>query len=141
MEGVAEVSVVQDYVNREEKAIEVIYYFPIEEGAAVTKVEAEVEGRKVVGKVKEKEKARQEYQQATSRGHTAVMVEEVKADILEMKVGRLAAGAGCRVNLTSIVEFDAEPLFQINMLATTSCFPLRRNNHLAVKQSKFHFII
>ena len=108
MEGVAEVSVVQDYVNREEKAIEVIYYFPIEEGAAVTKVEAEVEGRKVVGKVKEKEKARQEYQQATSRGHTAVMVEEVKADILEMKVGRLAAGAGCRVSLTYLCEAEVE---------------------------------
>ena len=47
MEGVGEVSVVQDYVNREEKAIEVIYYFPVEEGAAVTKVEAEVEGRMI----------------------------------------------------------------------------------------------
>ena len=81
MEGVAEVSVVQDYVNREEKAIEVIYYFPVEEGAAVTKVEAEVDGRKVVGKVKEKETAREEYRNATSRGHTAVLVEEVKADI------------------------------------------------------------
>ena len=99
VEGVAEVSVVQEYMNREEKAMEVIYFFPIEEGAALTKVEAEVEGRKVVGKVKEKEKAKEEYRNATSRGHTAVMVEEVKADILEVRVGRLAAGAGCRVSL------------------------------------------
>ena len=99
MEGVAEVSVVQEYLNREEKAMEVIYFFPIEEGAALTKVEAEVEGRKVVGRVKEKEKAKEEYRNATSRGHTAVLVEEVKADILEVRVGRLAAGAGCRVSL------------------------------------------
>ena len=82
MEGVAEVSVVQEYVNREEKAIEVIYFFPIEESAAVTKVEADVEGRKVVMKVKEKKKAREEYRNATSRGRTAVLI-----DTLELKVG------------------------------------------------------
>ena len=92
----AEVSVVQEYLNRGEKAIEGIYYFPIEEGAALTKVEAEVEGRKVVGRVKEKEKAKEEYRNATSRGHTAVLVEEVKADILEVRVGRLSCEA-CEV--------------------------------------------
>ena len=104
MEGVAEVSVVQEYLNREEKAMEVIYFFPIEEGAALTKVEAEVEGRKVVGRVKEKEKAKEVYRNATSRGDTAVMVEEVNADILEVRVGRLAAGAGCRVSLINNQE-------------------------------------
>ena len=108
VEGLAEASVVQEYMNRGEQAMEVIYYFPIEEGAALTKVEIEVEGRKVVGKVKEKEEAKEEYRNATSRGHTAVMVEEVKADILEVKVGRLAAGSGCRVKLTYLVEADVE---------------------------------
>ena len=61
MEGLAEVSVVQEYVNVESKAIEVIYYFPIEESAVVTNVETVVEGRRVVGKVKEKREAREEY--------------------------------------------------------------------------------
>ena len=108
VEGVAEVSVVQEYVNWEEKAIEVIYFFPIEESAAVTKVEADVEGRKVVMKVKEKEQAREEYRNATSRGRTAVLVEEVKADILELKVGRLAAGAGCRLTIQYLLEAEVE---------------------------------
>ena len=108
MEGVAEVLVMQDYVNREENAIEVIYFFPIEESAALTKVEAEVEGRKVVGRVKEKEAAREEYRDATSQGYTAVLVEEVKADILEIKVGRLAARASCRVSLTYLLEAEVE---------------------------------
>ena len=99
VEGVAEVSVVQEYVNREQKAIEVIYYFPVEEGAAVTKVEAEVEGRTVVGKVKERETARKEYQDAMKRGSTVIKAEEVKADIVELRVGRLGAGAGCKVRL------------------------------------------
>merc|ERR1719270_1534526 len=55
VEGLAEVSLVQEYVNVESKALEVIYYFPIEERAVVTNVEAVVEGRRVVGKVKEKQ--------------------------------------------------------------------------------------
>ena len=98
----AEVSVVQEYVNREQKAIEVIYYFPVEEGAAVTKVEAEVENRKVVAKVKERENARKEYQDAIRRGSTAIMVEEVKADIVQLRVGRIGAGAVCKVRLDSV---------------------------------------
>ena len=108
VEGLAEVSVVQEYVNRESKEIEVIYYFPIEESAVVTNVEAVVEGRRIVGKVKEKQEAREEYRNAMSQGRTAMMVEEVKADILELKVGRLAAGTGCKVTLTYLLEADVE---------------------------------
>merc|ERR1719410_2060946 len=108
VEGLAEVSLVQEYVNVESKAIEVIYYFPIEESAVVTKVEAVVEGRRVVGKVKEKQEAREKYRSAVAQGRTAMKVEEVKADILELKVGRLAAGAGCKVTLTYLLEADVE---------------------------------
>ena len=93
-------------MNRESTAIEVTHYFPIEESATVTKVEAEVEGRRVVGK--EAQKAREEYKKAISQGRTAVMMEEVKADILKLKVGRLASGAGCKVSLTFLLEADVE---------------------------------
>ena len=101
-------SVVQEYVNVESKAIEVIYYFPIEESAVVTNVETVVEGRRVVGKVKEKREAREEYRSVVAQGRTAMKVEEVKADILELKVGRLAAGAGRKVTLTFLLEADVE---------------------------------
>ena len=101
-------SVVQEYMNVESKAIEVIYYFPIEESAVVTNVEAVVEGRRVVGKVKEKQEGREEYRSAVAQGRTAMKVEEVKADILELKVGRLAAGAGRKVTLTFLLEADVE---------------------------------
>ena len=108
VEGVAEVSVVQEYENREQKAIEVIYFFPVEEGAAVTKVEAEVDGRRVVGQVKKRETARQEYQEAVRRGSTAIMAEEVKADIVELRVGRLGAGAVCKVRLRFFTFAESE---------------------------------
>ena len=37
-----------------------------------------------------------------------MLVEEVKADILEFRVGRLAAGAGCRLSLTYLLEAEVE---------------------------------
>ena len=131
MEGVAEVSVVQEYVNREQKAIEVIYYFPVEEGAAVTKVEAEVGNRKVVGKVKERVNARQEYQDAIRRGSTAIMVEEVKADIVQLRVGRIGPGAVCKVWLTYLLEAGVEDEKTRLTLPTTLAPRYRPSTHLS----------
>ena len=130
VEGLAEVSVVQEYVNRESTAIEVTYYFAIEESATVTKVEAESEGRRVVGKVKEAQEAREEYKKAISQGRTAVMMEEVKADILKLKVGRLASGAGCKVSLTYRLEADVEERTRLTLpttLAPRYCPPWRQD--------------
>ena len=61
---IAEVAVEQEYVNRENKPIEVVYSFPVEESAAVNGFEAVIDGRELVAEVKEKEKARKEYEQA-----------------------------------------------------------------------------
>lgn len=110
MEGVAEVTVDQEYVNKEEKAVQAIYYFPLEEGTALTKLEAEVEGRrKVVSKVKKEEKAREVYHQTTARGRTVMVEEDVKVvDLVELKVGTLAPGVGCKVSVTYLVEANVE---------------------------------
>ena len=51
---VSEVTVTQSYVNAESNPIEAVYMFPIEEEAAVTSFEAEVDGRKIFTQVKEK---------------------------------------------------------------------------------------
>lgn len=43
--AVAQVEVTQVYVNKEEKPIEAIYYFPVNPDGAVTHFQAELEGR------------------------------------------------------------------------------------------------
>ncbi len=43
----ADVSVEQEYVNREGRPIEAVYSFPVEEEAAVVEFLAEVDGRTV----------------------------------------------------------------------------------------------
>ena len=61
---IAEVNIIQDYVNQEANPIEVIYSFPVEESAAIIGFEASINGHVIVAQVKEKEKAKAEYQQA-----------------------------------------------------------------------------
>jgi len=50
--------------------------FPLDEHAAVCEFEAEIQGKKVVGIVKEKQQAQQEYNQAVSRGDGAYLLEQ-----------------------------------------------------------------
>ncbi len=61
---VAEVTIDQKYVNAESNPIEVIYNFPIEEGAAVVDFTAEVEGKIINTRVMEKKKAVATYEKA-----------------------------------------------------------------------------
>jgi len=105
---VAEVQVTQTYKNVEENPIECEYMFPIEEGAAVTNFKVDLEGKSIVSKVQLNEKAEQEYNDAKSEGRTGFLVEEVRPDILQIKVGHLSPGATCTISLTYIMEADLD---------------------------------
>ena len=61
---ISEVNIIQDYVNHEADPIEVLYSFPVEESAAIIGFEASINDQVIVAQVKEKEKAKAEYQQA-----------------------------------------------------------------------------
>jgi Vault protein inter-alpha-trypsin domain len=57
------VNITQTYHNTGESPIEAIYKFPMHEGAAICGFEAEIEGRKVVGIVREIGEAVKIYEQ------------------------------------------------------------------------------
>ncbi len=105
---VAQVEVTQEYVNREEKPIEATYMFPVEEEGAVVDFEAVVDGRVIRTEVKEKEKARKEYDEAIKQQKTAVLLEETKPDIFQIKVGQLKPGSSAKVVLRYISELAVE---------------------------------
>ena len=60
---VAQVTVEQKYINRENRPIETVYFFPVEEESAVVELEAEIDGRTIKTEVKKREEANQEYNQ------------------------------------------------------------------------------
>ena len=103
-----EVTVTQTFINQERNPIECIYNFPVEEEAAVVDFTAELEGRTIKTVIKEKAVAREEYQQAVNNRQTAVLLEETKQDIFEIKVGHLSPGEACVIKMTYIMELLVE---------------------------------
>jgi hypothetical protein len=58
--------------------------FPMDNFAAVCDFEAVVDGKKIKGKVKENEEAKEEYDDAISSGKGAFLLEEVSADVFQV---------------------------------------------------------
>lgn len=101
---VAEVTIQQRYVNKENQPIEAVYLFPLDEGiqfqriillgndgefwiivgAGICKFTAEVDGRVIEGVVKETKKAREDYDEAIQSGHSAFLVEEKLPDVFKV---------------------------------------------------------
>ncbi|RUO95669.1 vault protein inter-alpha-trypsin domain-containing protein [Jimgerdemannia flammicorona] len=74
---VAQVKLSQTYSNASTSTIEAIYKFPLPESAAVNAFEVEFsDGRKVLGKVEEKQKAQRIYENAIQSGHGGYLLEE-----------------------------------------------------------------
>nr|CAH0110060.1 unnamed protein product [Daphnia galeata] len=110
---VAEVTIEQRYINKENQPIEAVYLFPLDEGAGVCKFTAEVDGRVIEGVVKEKAEAKTDYDEALKSGHSAFLVEEKLPDVFKVdnchaKVGNLAAGSGAKIRLTYVTELKVE---------------------------------
>src|SRR5512143_3120553 len=59
----------QRFRNDEDQPIEAVYKFPLDEGAAVCGFEVEVDGRRITGRVEEREKAFETYDEAMAAGH------------------------------------------------------------------------
>ena len=105
---VSEITVSQSYVNMEINPVEVVYMFPIEEEAAVTTFEAKIDDRIIVTKIQEKEKAREEYNEAVRNHKTAVLLEETQPDIFQIKLGQLKPGAGAKIKIKYLTELPVE---------------------------------
>ena len=72
----AKVVVMQAYRNNSPAPIEAKYVFPLDDMAAVCGFEAFINGKHVVGQVKEKEQAHREYREAIAQGHGAYLMDE-----------------------------------------------------------------
>lgn len=100
----ARVSVAQRFVNQEDKPIEAVYVFPLDEGAAVCGFEAVIDGTLVVGEVKEREEAFRAYDDAMERGDGAYLLDEERPDVFQASVGNLPPGKEVLLRLTYVTE-------------------------------------
>ncbi|XP_061916043.1 von Willebrand factor A domain-containing protein 5A-like isoform X1 [Entelurus aequoreus] len=98
------------YDNKEDKAIEAVFVFPLPGDAAVCHFSAKVGQTEIVAEVKEKQEAREEYDDALSSGQQAFLLEESEqsSDIFSLSVGSLPPGESASIRLEYIIELAVQ---------------------------------
>ncbi|MQA80675.1 MAG: VWA domain-containing protein [Streptosporangiales bacterium] len=99
-ELVATTTVRQTFRNTRDTALEATYVFPLPDRAGVTSFVADLAGRVVEGRLDERGRARQEYDEAVAAGHRAAIAEEERPGVFTMRVGNLLPGEEAVVTLT-----------------------------------------
>ncbi|NXU50981.1 PARP4 polymerase, partial [Turnix velox] len=103
---VAQVVMFQTYTNQNTKPIEAKYVFPLDDKAAVCGFEAFINGKHVIGEVKEKKQAHMEYQKAISQGDGAYLMDQDAPDIFVISVGNLPPSSTVVIKITYITELS-----------------------------------
>lgn len=101
---VARVRVRQRFVNVETVPVEAVYTFPLEDGSAVSELVIETGGRRLTGRVEEREKAFEQYEEAIAEGHGAILLDQDRPNIFTVSVGSLLPGQEVTVCLGYVTE-------------------------------------
>jgi Ca-activated chloride channel family protein len=96
---IADVTVHQVYKNEGKNALEAIYTFPASTNAAVYAMEMRIGDRKIIAKIKEKQQARQEYEQAKSEGKRTSLLEQQRPNVFQMNVANIMPGDEIEVSM------------------------------------------
>jgi len=86
---IARATVVQRFRNPLDQWITGVYVFPLPESSAVDHMRMRAGERVIEGEIREKEKARQEFQQAAAEGKRATLVEQQRANLFTSRVANL----------------------------------------------------
>ncbi|KAM6146970.1 protein mono-ADP-ribosyltransferase PARP4 isoform 2-T3 [Phoenicopterus ruber ruber] len=103
---VAQVVMFQNYTNQNSKPIEAKYVFPLDDKAAVCGFEAFINGKHIIGEVKEKKQAHREYRKAISQGDGAYLMDQDAPDIFVISVGNLPPNSTVVIKITYITELS-----------------------------------
>ncbi len=86
---IASVTVVHTFKNPSDTWMEGMYVFPLPDDSAVNGMQMEVDGRKIIGEIKEKQQAKQIYQQAKREGKKAALLSQSRPNIFTSKVANI----------------------------------------------------
>ncbi|CAH0018232.1 unnamed protein product [Clonostachys rhizophaga] len=107
-------SLTQTFVNplKDRNLEELRYEFPLYDGVSVVSFTCTVNDRVIHGRVKERQKARETYDEAVRQGQTAGLLDQSldASDVFTMRIGNVPAGAQVKVEIVYLGELkhDAE---------------------------------
>jgi Ca-activated chloride channel homolog len=122
----ASVVLTQGFRNPFGVALEATYIFPLPDRAAVTAMRMECAGHVVEGVLKERSRAREEYDEAIAEGQRAAIAEEDRPDVFTMRVGNIAPGERVTVRLTLAQPLpyqDGEVTFRFPLVVAPRYIP------------------
>ncbi|MDH7501001.1 MAG: VIT domain-containing protein, partial [candidate division NC10 bacterium] len=96
---IADVTVTQVYQNEGKKPLEAIYIFPASTRAAVYGMKMTIGARTLIAQVRERDRARREYEQAKEEGRSASLLEQQRPNVFQMRVANLLPGDIIQVEL------------------------------------------
>lgn len=85
----ADVTVKQTYKNDGKKTISAKYVFPASTRAAVYGMRMKIGDRQIVAKIKEREEAKREFEEAKAAGKTASLLEQDRPNVFSMNVSNI----------------------------------------------------
>ena len=122
----ASVELTQGFRNPFGIPLEATYIFPLPDRAAVTAMRMECEGHVVEGALKERSRAREDYDQAIAAGQRAAIAEEDRPDVFTMRVGNIAPGERVTVRLVlaqPLPYSDGEVTFRFPLVVAPRYIP------------------
>ncbi len=96
---IADVTVVQTYRNEGSRPINARYVFPASTRAAVYGMRMRIGDQVIVAKIKEREKAKQEFDQAKQEGKSASLLEQNRPNVFSMSLANMMPGDQVEIEL------------------------------------------
>jgi Ca-activated chloride channel family protein len=105
---VARVSLRQEFRNDGKDWVEGVYVFPLPDRSAVDHMKMRVGERVIEGEIRERQEAREKYEQARKQGKRASLVEQERANLFTTSVANIAPGATVAVEIQylEVLRFD-----------------------------------
>jgi Ca-activated chloride channel family protein len=105
----AQTKVTQEFENKTGRQLEATYLFPLPTGATVDEFALWMNGKREVGKVMERNKARQIYESIVRRARDPGLIEYVDAELFQARVFPIPANGKQKVELvySHVVDYDA----------------------------------
>jgi Ca-activated chloride channel family protein len=96
---IADVRVVQTYQNEGTRPINATYVFPASTRAAVYGMRMKIGDEVIVAKIKEREKAKEEFETAKKEGKSASLLEQSRPNVFTMSLANLMPNEGVEIEL------------------------------------------
>lgn len=105
--NIANVKVEQVYENKSKRKLDAIYIFPGSTRAAVYGLDMTIGKRTIHAKVKEREQARREFNEARDAGKRATLLEQDRPNVFKMEVTNIGPGEKIKVEMyyTELLEY------------------------------------